>query len=100
MDILKSAVAGSLESSDVQVTIEPASKGIAIDIDSSVLRQYGRQIRNVVVETLERLEVRSAKVSLVDKGALDCTIRARVESAVFRAAGQSEGIPWGGAVRE
>ncbi len=100
MDILKPAVAGSLESSDVQVTIEPGQDGISVDISSSVLRQYGRQIKKVVLETLERLEVRSAKVTLVDKGALDCTIRARVESAVYRSIGQSEGIPWGGAVRE
>lgn len=100
MDILKSAVAGSLESSDVQVTIEPGQDGISMDISSSVLRQYGRQIKKVVLETLERLDVRSAKLTLVDKGALDCTIRARVESAVYRSIGQSEGIPWGGAVRE
>lgn len=100
MDILKSAVAGSLESSDVQVTIEPGQGGISVDISSSVLRQYGRQIKKVVLETLERLDVRSAKLTLVDKGALDCTIRARVESAVYRSIGQSEGIPWGGAVRE
>lgn len=100
MNILKPAVAGSLESSDVQVTIEPGQDGISVDISSSVLRQYGRQIKKVVLETLERLEVRSAKVTLVDKGALDCTIRARVESAVYRSVGQSEGIPWGGAVRE
>ena len=100
MNILKPAVAGSLESSDVQVTIEPRQDGISVDISSSVLRQYGRQIKKVVLETLERLEVRSAKVTLVDKGALDCTIRARVESAVYRSVGQSEGIPWGGAVRE
>lgn len=100
MDILKSAVAGSLESSDVQVTIEPGQGGISVDISSSVLRQYGRQIKKVVLETLERLDVRSAKLILVDKGALDCTIRARVESAVYRSIGQSEDIPWGGAVRE
>ena len=100
MNILKPAVAGSLESSDVQVTIEPGQDGISVDISSSVLRQYGRQIKKVVLETLERLEVRSAKVTLVDKGALDCTIRARVESAVYRSVRQSESIPWGGAVRE
>ena len=50
--------------------------------------------------TLERLEVSDAKVTVVDKGALDCTLKARVECAVFRSCGQSEAnIPWGGAVR-
>ena len=53
-----------------------------------------------MLETLDRLEVTDAKVTVVDHGALDCTIKARVECAVFRAEGVSEkNIPWGGAVR-
>lgn len=100
MEILNTAMAGSLESSDLQVTVEPAQSGITVDISSGVLRQYGRQIKKVVLETLERLGVKAAKVTVVDKGALDCTIRARVESAVFRSAGRADNIPWGGAVRE
>jgi citrate lyase subunit gamma (acyl carrier protein) len=98
--IVDKAVSGSLESSDLLVTIEPAREGIALDIESGVLRQYGRRIKKVVLETLKRLEVKAAKVTVVDKGALDCTIRARVESAVFRAAGFTGSIPWGGVVRE
>ena len=63
-------------------------------------RQYGRQIKATVLDTLERLEVTSGRVTVVDKGALDCTLKARVECAVFRACGQSEkNIPWGGAVK-
>ena len=50
-------------------------------------------------ETLERLEVTNAKVTVVDKGALDCTLKARVECAVYRSNGIAENIPWGGAVR-
>ena len=78
MDIVKTAAAGSLESSDLLVTVEPAEGGVAVEIASGVVRQYGRQIKNVVLETLSRLEVGAAKVTVVDKGALDCTIRARV----------------------
>ena len=53
-----------------------------------------------MLETLERLGVENARISVVDKGALDCTIKARVECAVFRSCGASEAnIPWGGAVR-
>ena len=64
------------------------------------MNQYGRQIRAVVLETLERLEVTNARVTVVDKGALDCTLKARVECAVFRSCGRSaQNIPWGGAVR-
>lgn len=63
--------------------------------DSSVWKQ----IRHVVLDTLENLGVQNVKIKIVDKGALDCTIRARVEAAVYRSAGQSEQLPWGGAIR-
>ena len=36
------------------------------------------------METLEKLDVKDIKIGIVDKGALDCTIRARVEGAVYR----------------
>ena len=99
MEILKSAVAGTLESSDCMVTVEPGD-GISLDLSSSVMNQYGRQIKAAVLETLERLEVQNANVTVVDKGALECTLKARVECAVFRSCGASSAnIPWGGAVR-
>ena len=100
MEILKSAVAGTLESSDALITVEPGENGIELDISSSVMNQYGRQIKATVLETLERLGVEAAHVTVVDKGALDCTLKARVECAVFRSCDASAaGIPWGGAVR-
>ena len=100
MEIAKPAIAGTLESSDAQVTVEPGEGGIELSLTSSVMNQYGRQIKATVLETLERLEVKNARVTVVDKGALDCTLKARVECAVFRSCGQSEkNIPWGGAVR-
>ena len=100
MEILKSAVAGTLESSDAMVTVEPGEGGISLELSSSVMNQYGRQIKATILETQERLDVKDARVTVVDKGALDCTIKARVECAVFRSCGASESnIPWGGAVR-
>ena len=100
MDILKPAVAGTLESSDAQVTVEPGEGSLELSLSSSVMNQYGRQIKATVLETLERLWVSDARVTVVDKGALDCTLKARVECAVFRSWGASEqNIPWGGAVR-
>ena len=99
MVIEKCAMAGTLESSDAQVTVEPGD-GLEINISSSVLNQYGRQIKATVLETLERLDVKDGKVTVVDKGALDCTLKARVECAVFRSCDASaSNIPWGGAVR-
>lgn len=99
MEILKSAAAGTLESSDCMVTVEPG-EGISLDLTSSVMNQYGRQIKAAVLETLERLDVKNASVTVVDKGALECTLKARVECAVFRSCdASSANIPWGGAVR-
>ncbi|MCR5732063.1 MAG: citrate lyase acyl carrier protein [Sphaerochaetaceae bacterium] len=100
MEILKPAMAGTLESSDAQVTVEPGNGKIEFSLESSVMNQYGRQIRQTVLETLDRLGVTSANVTMVDKGALDCTIKARVECAVMRSCGKSEaGIPWGGMIK-
>lgn len=101
MKLEKIAVAGTLESSDAMVTVEPVETGAGIDfeLDSVVIHQFGDQIRKVVLETLERLEVADAHVSVVDKGALDCTLKARVECAVFRSTGQTEELPWGGVIR-
>lgn len=99
MEILKPAVAGTLESSDCMVTVEPGSGQIDLDLTSSVIRQFGPQIKKVIADTLERLEVRDAHITVVDKGALDCTIKARVEAAVFRSNDVNQNIPWGGAIR-
>ncbi len=99
MEIKKLAVAGTLESSDAQVTIEPNASGIQFDLESSVINQYGKQIKAVVLETLKNLDVQNASVRVVDKGALDCTIKARVECAVHRAAEQNENFAWGGAIK-
>lgn len=100
MEILKPAMAGTLESSDAQVTVEPGDGRVELTLSSSVMNQYGRQIKATVLETLERLEVTSARVNVVDKGALDCTLKARVECAVYRSCGQSAAnIPWGGVMR-
>ena len=76
-----------------------ADKGLQLELESAVIRQYGRQIRKVALETLKRLGVRKGRVSIVDKGALDCTIKARVECAVMRAAEHEGRINWGGMIR-
>lgn len=99
MEILKTAMAGTLESSDAQITVEPGEDGIELTIESSVIHQYGRQIRAVVLETLERLGVKSGRVTVFDKGALDCTLKARVECAVYRSNDITENLPWGGVIK-
>lgn len=86
MEILKSASAGTMESSDVYVQIEPA-QGLEIQLESVVYNQFGEQIREVVTEVLKEQGVENAAVRIVDRGALECVIRARVETAVLRGKG-------------
>jgi len=95
MNLKKSAVAGTYESSDAHVRVEPCDNGIEIELESSVIDQYGEQIKASVEEVLKKLEVANVKVVITDKGALDCTLRARVEAAIFRACEMTENIPWG-----
>ncbi|MBV6817475.1 citrate lyase acyl carrier protein [Rahnella sp. PD12R] len=92
MKIVKEALAGTVESSDLLVKIAPASE-LSVVINSEVIKQFGDQIRRVVNETLEALGVKEGLLIIEDKGALDCVIRARVQSAVLRAA-QEEDIHW------
>ena len=92
MKIVKEALAGTVESSDLLVKIAPASE-LNVVINSEVIKQFGDQIRSVVNETLSALGVIAGLLIIEDKGALDCVIRARVQSAVMRAA-QAEEINW------
>ena len=83
--IVKRAV---LESSDVFVEIEPGDSGIEVEIESVVLAQFGDAIRAAALDVLKEQNVSDARVRLTDRGALDCVIRARVETAVARAKGE------------
>ena len=87
MNITSIAVAGTLESSDIYVEVEP-SDALELNIESVVLNQFGDEIRATILSVLEELGVTSGKISVQDKGAIDCTIRARVETAVRRAGGE------------
>ena len=99
MEIKKAATAGTLESSDCQVTVEKGEGNVDFFMESSVINQYGNQIRKVELETLKNLGVSDVKLTIVDKGALDCTIKARIEAAVYRSVLQTEHLPWGGDIR-
>lgn len=91
MNIIKSSIAGTMESSDIMITIEPSSGGIELELKSQVEKQFGRQIRSVILKTLSELGVESAKVTAVDKGAMDCTIQARLKTAVHRSVSENCG---------
>lgn len=87
--IIKKAYAGTLESSDIFIEIEPAeAEGIELKLTSAVYKQFGPQIEAVILETLKANGIENAKVTANDRGAVDCTIRARVEVAALRAKGE------------
>jgi citrate lyase subunit gamma (acyl carrier protein) len=85
MKILKPAKAGTYESNDIYIMIQPNDNGIKIELESIVMKQFGKRIEEVIKETLEKLEVKDAYVVAKDRGALDYTVSARVETAVKRA---------------
>ena len=93
MKIVKTAQAGTVESSDIIVKIEPQESGVEIVLTSSVMQQYGERIEAVIRETLSELGVTAARVTAIDKGALDCTVKARTQAAAYRAA-ESTDYPW------
>ncbi|MBE6531722.1 MAG: citrate lyase acyl carrier protein [Ruminococcaceae bacterium] len=88
MNISRRASAGTMESSDAYIEIEPASE-LSIHIESVVKKQFGDKIESAVREVLSDCGVESAIVRVTDRGALECVIRARVETAVKRSGGGS-----------
>jgi citrate lyase subunit gamma (acyl carrier protein) len=95
MKLVKEAVAGTLESSDLLVKIAPGTGGdLDIIVQSEVIKQFGKQIRLTVKDTLSKLEVTEGLIIIEDKGALDCVIRARVQAAVLRGTDAAE-LNWG-----
>jgi len=85
MNIVREALAGTQESSDLMVKIAPADQGLEIEIYSEVMKQFGEQIRQVVESTLNAMGITRGLIIIEDKGALDCIIRARLQSAILRA---------------
>ena len=90
MELKKAAIAGTVESSDVMIAIQPnPGQGIDIQIQSDVMVMFGDAIEKTVRDVLAEFDVKDAKVSVNDRGALDFAIRARMECAVTRAAEMS-----------
>lgn len=88
MEIITNAAAGTMESSDAYVEIEPA-ESLQIQLESVVQEQFGDDIRAVVAEVLADNNVEKANVRVIDRGALECVIRARVETAIYRGRGEN-----------
>jgi citrate lyase subunit gamma (acyl carrier protein) len=85
MNVRRKATAGTMQSSDLTVSIEPADR-LEIRIESAVKKQFEHLIRARIEEVLSRHGVQHALVQVADRGALDYAIEARVETALRRAA--------------
>ncbi|MGL4741652.1 MAG: citrate lyase acyl carrier protein [Sarcina sp.] len=97
MKIIKNASAGTIESSDIMIVVFPSDSGIEIELSSSVEKQFGTQIKEVILETLNELNVSNVTIKATDKGALDCVIKARVQTAISRASEEGK-FDFGGAM--
>lgn len=83
MKIKKPAKAGTYESNDVYIMVFPHD-GIKIDLESVVFETFGDEIRQVIVDTLKSKQVTDGYVRVIDKGALNFTIKARLLTALQR----------------
>ncbi|HHV33790.1 MAG TPA: citrate lyase acyl carrier protein [Acholeplasma sp.] len=77
------AVAGTLESNDCLITVKKI-KGRKIVIDSIVFEQFGKEIEKTIIKVLDDANINDIFVNIVDKGALDYTIIARLKTALKR----------------
>lgn len=84
MDVVNTAIAGSMESGDVLFEVDH-SVGLSITIDSIVGALFLEDIEQSVRAVLAEFGVENAAVRLHDKGALDCVIRARARAAICSA---------------
>ena len=66
---------------------EPGA-GLQIDLVSPTMKQYGAMIRQVIEKVLTANGIADAMVHANDKGALDYTIEARMQTAIDRAVGK------------
>lgn len=83
--ITKPSKAGTLESNDILVMVFPnEDKGIELELESIVIKQFGERIRKVILDKINEMGIEDILIKVEDKGALDFTIAARVETAIKR----------------
>jgi citrate lyase subunit gamma (acyl carrier protein) len=87
------AQAGTFESSDVIFLIEPLpeNSGRKIELFSTVLHQYGESFNRIVKEMLDDFKLTDIHIIARDKGALEPTIKARLETAIRRSLEMQQG---------
>lgn len=85
MNTIGKASCGTMESSDAYMELEPIASGVEIELQSVVEHQFGDSIRALAAQMLEEEGIENAALRIVDRGALECTLRARLEVLIDRA---------------
>ena len=87
------AQSGTFESSDVIFLIEPLpdNSGRKLEITSTVMQQFGVSFNRIVEDMLNQYDMTDIHLIAKDKGALEPTIKARLETAIKRSLNQQEG---------
>jgi citrate lyase subunit gamma (acyl carrier protein) len=90
---VKSAQAGSFESSDIIILIEPLAEGSGrkIELSSTVMKQFGDTFTQIVNDTLDEHKLTDIHLIAKDKGALEPTIKARLITAINRSLDTAKG---------
>lgn len=79
------AQAGSLESSDCMVVVSPAGD-FRLDYRGPNSRLFSKRTEAIAREMADRYAAGNADIRIQDRGALEITLRARIETAFKRAA--------------
>ncbi|MCF0237176.1 MAG: citrate lyase acyl carrier protein [Sphaerochaetaceae bacterium] len=85
MKLTKTGIAGTMESSDAYVEVAPGQNGVEIQLESTVMGQFGKHISSLIQEVAKEQGLEDVQIKVMDKGALDCTLKARVLTAICRA---------------
>ncbi|MDO5738133.1 MAG: citrate lyase acyl carrier protein [Eubacteriales bacterium] len=85
MEVRRAVTCGTHASSDVFIDLRPAEE-LIIELDSPLIQQYGEHIEKIIKEILQAKGIDRGHLRVLDHGALDCTIKARLETAIERSA--------------
>lgn len=84
--LLHYAQAGSLESGDAMVRVAPTDEEVlTVRVESKVSPRFSKAIQQTVRELAAEMGVSAARFEVIDRGALDFVLRARVATALKRA---------------
>ena len=92
---IKNAFAGTLESGDILIQIEPSdTPGLTIDLESTVAYQFGDQIKKVIADPLKGMGIGQAYVRATDKGGPYSGIDIGIIKHDFQLAAGADNFTW------